>query len=461
MKTLRLLLPFLLLAGLFGIQSCSEDPDSTFVASTETAAYTADVPVEWYRLFEEIDRYAPGYRPPIAARALGYIGLAGYEAAVPGMPTYQSLYTHLSGYRLPTPDVGAEYHWPTCVNAAYASMFRHFYPHLETSRLAKITSLEGSFENAFRGEIEDDVFSRSKIFGEQIADAIYGWSISDAAGHNAYLNPKPASYTPPFGPGKWSPTKPDFSPALTPYWGQVRTFALKGPELVSRPPLAWSTEPNSALYNQANEIQIWVDNINAGKDDESQWIAEFWSDDFGSVTFTPPGRWIAIANQVVDAETPSLETAVVLYAKMGMALCDIGVAVWGSKYIYNYERPVHFINREFNTEWSTILNNPANGLRGVTPEFPAYPSGHSGFGGAGARILTDVFGFDYAFTDNCHKDRTEFRGAPRSYNTFIEMAEENAYSRLPLGVHFRMDCDEGLRLGYLAGQRVLQRPWRK
>ncbi|MEO1097778.1 MAG: hypothetical protein AAFX57_08485 [Bacteroidota bacterium] len=28
------------------------------------------------------------------------------------------------------------------------------------------------------------------------------------------------------------------------------------------------------------------------------------------------------------------------------------------------------------------------------------------------------------------------------------MAEENAFSRIPLGVHMRMDCAEGLRLGY-------------
>ena len=28
------------------------------------------------------------------------------------------------------------------------------------------------------------------------------------------------------------------------------------------------------------------------------------------------------------------------------------------------------------------------------------------------------------------------------------MAEENAYSRIPLGVHIEMDCTEGLRLGY-------------
>jgi hypothetical protein len=28
------------------------------------------------------------------------------------------------------------------------------------------------------------------------------------------------------------------------------------------------------------------------------------------------------------------------------------------------------------------------------------------------------------------------------------MAEENAFSRIPFGVHMRMDCTEGHRLGY-------------
>lgn len=34
------------------------------------------------------------------------------------------------------------------------------------------------------------------------------------------------------------------------------------------------------------------------------------------------------------------------------------------------------------------------------------------------------------------------------------MAEENALSRLFIGVHYRMDCEEGLRLGYLIGEQV-------
>ncbi len=36
----------------------------------------------------------------------------------------------------------------------------------------------------------------------------------------------------------------------------------------------------------------------------------------------------------------------------------------------------------------------------------------------------------------------------RSYNSLREMAHENAYSRMLMGVHYKQDCDEGLRLGY-------------
>ena len=40
-------------------------------------------------------------------------------------------------------------------------------------------------------------------------------------------------------------------------------------------------------------------------------------------------------------------------------------------------------------------------------------------------------------------------------DTWQEMAEENAYSRIPLGVHIRMDCKEGLRLGNLMALKAL------
>lgn len=255
----------------------------------------------------------------------------------------------------------------------------------------------------------------------------------------------------------WQPTWPDYTPALFPYWGKVRPFTLTQGDLISKPPLAYSTNPNSKFFQQAMETKTWVDNATL----EDKWIAEFWSDDFYEVTFEPAARIIAIANQIVKENGTKMDLALELYAKLGMSMCDASIAIWNSKYIYNVQRPIEFIRENIDPQWTTLLNHPYNNIKSITPEFPAYPSGHSGFGGAGTMILTDIFGNNYAFTDNCHLGRHEFLSTPRSYTSFLEAGIEDAYSRIPLGVHYRMDCDEGLRLGYLAASKVIDLPWRR
>ena len=100
-----------------------------------------------------------------------------------------------------------------------------------------------------------------------------------------------------------------------------------------------------------------------------------------------------------------------------------------------------FIAPDFQTNLYRLVYWP-------NPSFPGYPSGHSCFASGAAGIFIDAFGNQTSFTDRTHEGREEFSGAPRTFSTFEQMAEENGYSRIPLGVHIRMDCTEGLRLGY-------------
>lgn len=449
------------LALMFSVFACkNDDRDDQDFQPVLAKNYSNEVPLKWFQLFQDIDRVAPGYRPPAAARMLAYTGLAGYEAAVNGMPEFNSMGAYYQGLALPTIEKGADYHWPTAVNAAYHSMLVSFYPHVSAAETAKIDDLNQYFEDKYGKTVDGERFSRSKAFGEAVAQAVYDWSKTDAVGHEAFKEPRPASYVPPTtganGEHLWQPTYPDYTKALFPYWGGVRTFAMQPADLVAKPPIAWSEDPNSQFYNQAREIQLWVDNATQN----DKWIAEFWSDDIFELTFEPAARLVAIANQLAEEVNLPLDVTVKLYAQMGMALSDVGVAVWNSKYIYNVERPVQYIRRVIDPNWKTILNNPNANFEGVTPEFPAYPSGHSGFGGAGASILTHIFG-TRSFTDRSHEGRTEFISTPRTFNNFAELGAEDAYSRLPLGVHFRMDCDEGLRLGYLSALRVIDMPWLK
>ena len=95
-----------------------------------------------------------------------------------------------------------------------------------------------------------------------------------------------------------------------------------------------------------------------------------------------------------------------------------------------------------------------------TPQFPTYPSGHGTFGSASAEVLTAEFGQQFILTDKCHQLRNDFIGTPRTFSSFYEMAAENAYSRIPIGVHFRMDAEAAVDLGYKIGRKVNNLPWK-
>ncbi|WP_198174860.1 vanadium-dependent haloperoxidase [Spirosoma arboris] len=435
------------------MSACQSNKDD--VAPVQTAAKTdASVAVQWMNLFLNVERYAPGYRPPVAARTLGYIGLAAYETVVPGSEKYQSVASQFTGLVIPKTESGKVYRWDVAVNETYYLLMKGFFPHVVDADKAKIDSLHTKLASATGSADELD---RSKKFGQDVAAAVLAYSKTDLAGDAAYLRNQPTDYVPPTGVGKWQPTAPDFSRALLPYWGKVRTFVASAADKVAKAPLDYSTNVKSTLFAQG--LEIYSNTTPLSK--EQQWIGEFWSDDIYKLTFEPAGRWLAIAQQVVVKENVALDKALYTYAKIGFGLSDIGVACWNSKYIYTIERPITYIRKTIDPTWVTRLNNPLSIMVGITPPFPSYPSGHSCFGAVSAEILTNIYGPDYAMTDRCHEGRTEFNGTPRSFNSFYEMAQENAYSRVVLGVHYRMDCEEGLRMGYAIGRKVNQLPWEK
>ena len=196
-----------------------------------------------------------------------------------------------------------------------------------------------------------------------------------------------------------------------------------------------------------------VNNTAKEEDNEQLWIAEFWSDDVENVMFSPPARQFSIANQLIKQYQLNLEQTLALYVKLGFSLNDAAVSTWKYKYEYMVMRPnvfIHeFIDPNFQTNLYRLIYWP-------NPSFPGYPSGHSCFASAAAGVFIDFFGNSINFTDRSHEGRTEFRGTPRTFSSFTDMAEENGYSRIPLGVHIRMDCTEGLRLGYEISDAVNQ-----
>jgi hypothetical protein len=284
------------------------------------------------------------------------------------------------------------------------------------------------------------VFARSVRRGQGVAAAVFEWSKSDG-GHEGYLRNFPP-YDPPVGPALWVPTPPGFLPALQPHWGRNRCFAI--PRAGDCPPgdhPPFSEDAESTFYAEAIEVYEAVNNLTPEQDA----IARFWSDDPGT-TATPPGHSISIATQVLRREGSSLATAAEAYAKVGMAVCDAFIACWYQKYVYNLLRPVTYIGRLIDPDWLPPL---------VTPPFPEYTSGHSVQSGAAFQVLTDLFGYRYAFVDHTHDDRGL---PPRGFGSFFDAAEEAAISRLYGGIHYRAAIVNGVEQGKCIGRIVSALP---
>jgi len=437
---------------IFTLNSCEKDSIDPGLRNQQ---YDHDLALSWNRLFLDAERFTSGYRPPVSARASGYIGLIAYESIVHGTDEYRSI----APIPLVLPDLDETYDWEVSLHAAYETAFFHFFPTMPAEQQFKVRDHVQLYKQRLQNRVPPRVYFRSHEFGQQIANQIINWAASDTWGHEAFNHNADPAYIPPSGPQMWQPTFPDFTPALLPHWGKCRTFAAL-PQDISPPPVTFSTDPGSELYRQAEMVRALVNDIKAGNQPNELWIAEFWSDDCPILTFTPSGRFISIANQLVDRENLDLFDAVYLYAKTGMALNDAGIKCWEAKYTYNLLRPIDYIRNFMNEpDWNTVMCPDGSGNY-FTPNFPAYPSGHATFGAAACTVFADMFGEQYQFTDRSHEGRTEFDGRPRTFTRFNDIAAENAYSRIPLGVHFQMDADAGMELGRIIGQRVNALPWK-
>lgn len=392
----------------------------------------ANVPAKWYALAIQLSRTTPNQNvAPIIARAFGYMGVAFYESVVPGLPKYQSIQKQLNGLpALPRINCGDLYFYPAAANAALANMVHHMFGNTSTSQNFTIDSLDNSFKTLFGSIIPKNVLDRSTLFGQDISNAVYSWSVSDG-GDQAYLNPYPTSYVPPTGPGLWVPLPGQL--AQVPYWGNNRTFIKDNTTNTQPPPPpAYSTDPSSQLYKE--ELEVYNESIN--QDPEHVTIAKYWA------ALPGPSVSISILSSVLAYKNASLSTAVEAYCKVGMATSDALVSCYKTKYTYNQLRPITYIQANFNPTWKSLLG---------TPPFPDYTSAHSIQTGAAARVLADIFGDNTTFTDNSIND---LGFTPRTFTKFSDYANEVGLSRIYGGIHVRSSDFIGLAAGDLVGKHV-------
>ena len=282
-----------------------------------------------------------------------------------------------------------------------------------------------------------------------------------------------------------------------PNWGKVKPFVLTS--VAADAPLAkYPALTSKEYYDNFKEVK------ECGKADlpfrtaafrHKAAVGIYWGYDGSNLLGTPPRLYLQVIRALPEFVAAAFDQKVRLLAACATAMADAGIAAWHWKYKYNLWRPVLGI-READAGWGpsgTGDKNPtrlAKALRGdpfwlplgaprsnphpgpmaggaganPTPNFPAYPSGHSTFGsacfGTAAKILgKSLTALKVTFvSDEFNGKTTDNTGAVRpKWEQKISLAEcmkQNEESRIFLGVHWRFDAEGGATVGKAIAAKV-------
>jgi hypothetical protein len=284
-------------------------------------------------------------------------------------------------------------------------------------------------------------------------------------------------------PGKWRQDPISRIPiALGAYWDEVKPFVMaRSTQFRVPPPPALDSAEYARAFAEVKALGGDGVVTPTRRTAEQTEIGLFWAYDGTPSLCAPPRLYNQITMQIADQMGSDVFELTRLLALVNTAMADAGIAVWESKYYYEFWRPITGI-REANAEPALSLASdarratpadpafrplgaPASNLTGpnFTPPFPAYPSGHAGFGGALFQVLRRFYGHDHiAFTfvsDEFNGVTLDNEGnvrplTPRHFRSLSEAEEENGQSRIYLGIHWRFDKTEGIAQGRRVADHV-------
>ncbi len=415
----------------------------------------------------EIRVFGEQIGPGRSSRAMAIVHIAIFDAINSIAGGYKS-YTHLprSSGSIPA----------AVITAAHDTLVVLYPSH--ASRLTK-------FENHDLAEIPD---STAKIqgleAGKRAAASILALRADDGSQHPE--SQMGIDFIPSNNPGKWRQDPVSHLPvALGAHWSEVKPFVLKSSKQFRViPPPNMITQKYVDAYYEVFILGGDGVTTRTSRTDDQTLAAIYWAYDGTPSLCAPPRLYNQITLRIAHQMGSNMIETARLLALVNVAMADAGIAIWESKYYYQFWRPVCGI-REANigTGPSGLgdgnssthgdpnfmpLGAPASNLNGpnFTPPFPAYPSGHAGFGGALFQTLrrfykTDKIAFTFVSDEFNGKTKDNTGNVrpliPRSFNSLSQAEEENGQSRIYLGIHWAFDKTEGIKQGRVIADHVFNK----
>ncbi|THU34953.1 phosphatase PAP2 family protein [Niastella caeni] len=271
--------------------------------------------------------------------------------------------------------------------------------------------------------------------GMESAKAILALRAGDGAFQNP-VSPVPPSTV----PGVYVAVPPfDFQFGV--FWKTMQLFSLEThDQFRSSSPPSLTSGTYTRDFNEVKEVGELNSTVRTA--DQSAYSA--WWFEYSDI------GWNRVARVSATTQNPGLYTTARMFALLNMALADGYTAFLEAKYFYNFWRPYTAIRAAAtdgndkttpDADWEPLL---------PTPPVPDYPSGHCVLGNAAATVLTHFFGNHSPFSMT--STTASPAGAVRHFDSFKEAADENADSRVMVGIHFRFACVAGQKMGDQIGK---------
>ncbi len=369
----------------------------------------------------------PFSNPPYASRAYAYVSVAQYDALVANC-YYKKEYNRKAPYKndptivplVPVNDLGTYPSDDAVISAVTLEMMKFLFP-AEIPYLEAKAAEEMNYRIWAGASVNSDIVE-GQALGKAVAAKILTRAKTDGM-KNAVGNKTKwdslynLSKTQALTIEPWVSLEIPARPPMLPFFKDVKPWLFPSSALASiRPP----TPPNT------NSEQIKIQLAEVKKETTSGDRAKiatvhFWAD--GAGTYTPPGHWNYIAEDLFYKAHYSEVRCARNYALLNMALMDAAITCWETKNYYYYPRP-------------SQLDPSIKTLTGL-PNFQSYTSGHSTFSAAASTVLGHLFPAEQARLD--------------------AMALEASLSRLYGGIHYRMDCEAGIDSGHKVGNYAIDR----
>ena len=407
----------------------------------------------------ELRTFGEQLGPGRASRAMAIVHIAIFDSVNAVLGGYQS-YTGMSKTKT-----------PIALDAAVAQAAHDTLSALYPSQAAK-------FDSFLAGDLASIHNKNQRANGVSLGSRVANAILELRHGDGSQI-PEPTLGTTWFTsdqPGHWRQDPIAQQPiALGAHWGQCAPFVLQsGSQFRVPPPPAMITQEYTDAYNEA--MSVGGDGVHTPttRSPEQSFIGVFWAYDGTPSLCAPPRLYNQITVHIADQMHLDTISLARLLALVNTAMADTGIAVWESKYFYDFWRPVTGI-RESDPGFGptglgdgnasttgdpnfTPMGAPASNLTGpnFTPPFPSYPSGHGGFGGAVFQTMRRFFGTDniaFTFTSDEFNGVTKDNAGnvrplmPRSFQNLSQAEEENGQSRIYLGIHWHFDKTQAIAQG--------------